>query len=296
MASSHLVSAISGDTQPRYFWSDVVLVGLGLSTAILTALVVALVALSVGIAIHLYFVWFVLPAGAFLCGMAAAAGYPLGALVIGRRPGRLAFAGMIVGGPLSFLLIFAFQYVLTTVEGRPVAAEIPFGTFVDSSIRNTGLNYRWRPAKTPPLGPAGYPFAALSLLGFFVGSAAIRTTPPLRRTACDRCARYMRDRASLSEYVSTPQLAARFSYARSLLTAGESDSAMELIGSSAETDTNHRLMLDLKSCDPCGRDYYHLRVMNWDTMAQPPWVVLKGSELEGQVDRRDSGLQRDPLS
>jgi hypothetical protein len=276
----------------RCLGSDAVLVGLGLSTAVLTAIAVAVVALSLGMAIHLYFLWGVIPAGAFLCGMVSAAGYPLGAVVIGRRPAKLAYFGVLIGGPLTYLLIFAFEYLLMNVDGRPISTEIPFATFVDASIRNTTLSHRWHASSSPPLGAVGYPFAGLSLIGVIVGSLSIFGTPPFGRTACDRCARYMRDIAAVSEYVGAPQLAARFSYARDLLAAGETDSALKLIGSSTETDGSHQLALDVKSCDACARDYHHLRVLRWDTMARPPWVTVKGAEVERQVFRRSSSPER----
>ena len=280
--------------QPRFFASDVVLVGLGVSSAIVTAIVVALLALSLGFAIHLYFVW-IIPAGAYLCGMASAAGYPLGAIVIGRRPGRLALFGIATGGLLTYLLIFVFEYLLMEVNGRSVSADVSFGTFVDAAIRETTLNVSplRSPARTggPRLGPGGYPFAVLSLLGFIIGSCAILATPPLRRIACDRCPRYVREIARTSGYVAAPLLESTFIYARDLLAKGETTAALQLVGALSQTDLDYRIELDVWSCDACTRDYYDLRVLQWDTMAKPPWVPIKKLNITSRVPRLEPSVQ-----
>ena len=269
-------------TGPRFFSSDVVLVGIGLSTAILTALVIAVVALRFHIALHGVSVWGVIPAGAFLCGIVSASGYALGAKVLGRRPGRLAVAGILAGGPIAYLAVFVFEYLLVDVNGIPISTQLSFPSFVDAVIRATTISYRFHPL-TPQLGLVGYPLAAFKLLAFFAGSLAVFGSPWLHRVSCARCARYMNEVASVSGYGTPPQLPVQFGYVRQLLTAGNSNAATAVVGGLSRTETAHKITLEVSSCEPCQREYHRLRLLHWQTLARPPWVPVKGFDVSGQV-------------
>ena len=278
--SSHTSSL--AETQPRLLLSDVVLVGLGSSTAILAALLLAIVATTFHVAVYGALFWGVIPAGAFFCGGLSASGYALGAKVIGRRPGRLVKVAVFVGGPVTLLLVYAFQYLLLDVNGVPVHQQLSFWSFVDASIRATSISYKMR-IETGSIGVAGYPFAVLNLVGFCAGSAAILTAPWLSAIACDRCARFMPAVTSASGYGTLPPLGVQFSFARRLLLGGETRAAMDLVAGLSQTDADYRMTLDVTSCDTCRRDYHHLRLLKWQTDARPPWVPVKDFNLEGQV-------------
>lgn len=275
--------------RPRLFLSDVVLIGLGLSTTLLTALALAYVALAFGFAVYSVLWWGVIPAGAFACGTLAAAGYALGAKVIGRRPGRLVTVAVVIGGPLTYGLIFLFQYALLDVNGRPVQDQWSLLSFVDAAVRGTSLRYRMS-GESPPLGVAGYAVAALNLAGFFFGSLFILGAPWFRRIACEQCARYMPEPTSVLAHGAREMLNVRFTYARNLLIGGEVRAAVDAVASLPEADANHRLTLDVTSCEACRRDYHHLQLLQWDTHASPPWIPVKGFDEEGQIPRPESEL------
>jgi len=282
-------------TPPKLFWSDVVLAGLGLSTTILSALSLALLNLRAHVALYAFLVWGVIPGGAICCGLVSAIGFELGARVLGKRPGRVARAGILLSGPLGYALIFVFQYLLLDVNGTPISSVLSFGTFVDTVIRGATIKFG-STLHTPQLGAAGYGLVALQAGGFFLGGLGVFAMPSMGRPACAQCGRYLSEPATVTGSGTAAELRPQFAYARKLLSEANSKAASTLIGALPQNDASHRLRLETRACAACELEYCRLSVLEWGYPApergkQPPatWIPVTGLDVGGQVSAAGMG-------
>src|SRR5262245_6601007 len=82
----------------------------GLTTSLLTALILWLVQRKLGFAFYMLAFWFVIPAGAMLSGLVAASGYYGGAWFFGRRPTRVFLINVIMISVATYFFIRYLQY------------------------------------------------------------------------------------------------------------------------------------------------------------------------------------------
>jgi hypothetical protein len=256
---------------PSLLGSDLVFLGIGLSTNILLAIVLAAINIRFHVALWAFVAYFVVPLGAIGCGIVSGFGYELASRVIGRRPGRVATAGIVSGGILTYTLIYVFEYMLADVNGLRVSSLMSFASFIDVSIRGTTFSFNGHRVGGS-LETMGFGVAFLNLLGFWFGSLAVYGMPGLSRVACDRCARYSRTMEPVAGYAAVPQLQPMFTYARALLAEGNADSAREIIAHVGERDATDRLMLESWRCAACRRDYHRLRLEKYQS--GPGYVPL----------------------
>ena len=142
----------------------------GLVSSFLTAIVVATIDYFTGINIFTFALWFVIPAGALCCGVAAASGYYLGAKYLQQRPTRILLVQMVLIATFTQVLIYWFEYKSLVIEGAHVDQFISFWRYLDVSLTSAHLTVSHMPAfPSPEIGSFGYVLAAIDLIGFQVG-------------------------------------------------------------------------------------------------------------------------------
>src|SRR5258708_33219829 len=92
----------------------------GLTTSILTGLILWFVEQKFGFAFYSWTFWFVIPVGAGIAGFAAASGYYLGAWWFGHRPSRLLLVDILVASGAAFFFIHYLSYSPLQIEGMRV--------------------------------------------------------------------------------------------------------------------------------------------------------------------------------
>src|SRR4051812_24794644 len=90
-------------------FQDFLVTGCGILTSILTALILALIE-RWGLAVYSFTVWFVIPVGAMLAGLAAASGYYVGARYFHHRPTRLLLFNVMSVAVSTYFLINFLNY------------------------------------------------------------------------------------------------------------------------------------------------------------------------------------------
>jgi len=156
---------------------------LGITSSILTAILVLLVQRTVGISIFTWFVWMFIPVGAMLCGFVSASGYFFGALRFERRPNWTLAVTMMVVGIGTYFLIYYLDYVTARL---PVSFEdyvliaLTKARYVDDIDREGS-----------EAGGFGFVIAALQIVGFMLGAGAL-FLKFRDLTACDDCDRFLR--------------------------------------------------------------------------------------------------------
>jgi hypothetical protein len=192
---------------------------------------------------------------------------------------------------MAYALVYAFEYLLVDLDGKPVSRMMSFATFVDGVIRSTTISYRFE-TLTGPLGPGGYALAALNGLGFFFGGFGVYSTPTMRLTACSRCGRYMPAAPQITGYGTPQELTPQFAYARRLLSEGNSPAATAVINKLSRTDSDCRIALAVASCSSCHRENYRLQLQVFKTpLGHVPlgaasgasWKTFEGFDVTDQV-------------
>lgn len=157
----------------------------GLITSLLTGLVLWLIAVKTGFAIHKLTYAFIFPAGAFLSGWAGASGYYVGYQLFKRRPGALLLPNIVAGSLGTFFLIYYLFYLAFRTRPAGALRLISFWSFLDVSIRASVINFEG--VSTPKLGYFGYVTTSLEVAGFALGGLLVYSylrAPPY----CSRCA------------------------------------------------------------------------------------------------------------
>jgi hypothetical protein len=151
---------------------DFLVIGFGIGTSVLTALILALVETKLGFALYSFMWWFVIPAGALISGFAAASGYYLGAKLFNHRPTRLLLFNIVSVAVTTYFLVNYLNYSLMEIKGQSVSELIPFDKYMDIVLTHQSMEFRVRGAKlgeTGEMGNWGYFTAVLQILGFAAG-------------------------------------------------------------------------------------------------------------------------------
>src|SRR5689334_18618076 len=88
----------------------------GLTTSVLTAVVVLLIERWVNFSIFTMSFWVIVPVGALLTGCGAASGYYIGAVLTDRKPGKQLLVSMVIVSGGTFFLIYYLQYLTMEVD------------------------------------------------------------------------------------------------------------------------------------------------------------------------------------
>lgn len=151
-------------------------------------------------------VWFVVPAGALIAGMGAAAGYYAGARIADSRPTRLLLVNMVLVSASTFFAVHWLRYD-AVIGARGLEDRVSFWRFLDESLTHLSMTMRSHGAalgSTGELGVFGYGVAALQILGFAMGGfivyGALAKLP-----FCERCARYLAARGQQKRFADTAE-------------------------------------------------------------------------------------------
>ncbi len=239
------------------------LVGLcGLTTSLVTAVILWWAEIRFGFAFYTWMFWFIVPAGALLSGLAGASGYYAGARIFNHRPTPLMLLNVLLASVGTFFTIYYLSYITLEVQGKAISDYVTFGQYLDIAIRSTSLVFRSRSTEigaTGELGGLGYGVAILQILGFAVGGLVLYrylVSVPY----CERCSRYFSRKGKQVRYTgdaegleaSTVQIFSDFS-------EGAIASAIEkhrTFGSPTFLRGKHlRSMIVVRHCKNCGQHW-----------------------------------------
>lgn len=177
----------------------------GLSKEVVTTLAgiaaaVGMVAINVGAqrALDLDFLGltyaFILPVGAILGGLGAAAGYYFAARITSTLPSRRMLFEMLAIGVSTWLLMHWVDYAtMRFANGALVRDALPFVDYLQLRTEHLQLTIESASTNstTPELGLLGYAHELLQVAGFLAGGF-IMWTALKRHEACTPCSRYAR--------------------------------------------------------------------------------------------------------
>src|SRR5258708_34514017 len=95
----------------------------GVAPSLLTVALIVLIEQLLDVSVFTWMLWFLVPAGAILCGIVAASGYFVGALLLHRRPGVPLLISMMAVSCAPFFLIYAVHY-------WPMRGRVPLGEYM----------------------------------------------------------------------------------------------------------------------------------------------------------------------
>src|SRR6187399_70670 len=127
-------------TAPSSPLADALACACGLITSLLTGILLWSITINSHFALQKLTLWFVIPAGAFLSGWAAASGYFFAYQMYQRRPGRLLLPSVLAASIGTFLLIYYLIYLSFRSALAGLGAEMSFPAFLDLAIRSTTLS------------------------------------------------------------------------------------------------------------------------------------------------------------
>jgi hypothetical protein len=175
-------------------------------------------------------------------------------------------AGALALSSLTFFLVNYLDYYFLTVDGEHVRDYISFGRYLAISLDNMSMSVCHGGVcfgTGLALGPFGYLVAALQILGFFLGGAAVYG---YLRTAiyCDTCSRYFTFKQTITRYFAdAPSAAAHYRELLALLKGGRYQEAIArhaAAGSEARhADSKVASVVQLRYCRTCLR--HHIQVV-----------------------------------
>jgi hypothetical protein len=164
----------------------------GLVTSVLTAAIVTIIDIWTGFNVFTFSALVVLPAGAGICGFAAASGYYLAAKFLHKRPTRILLLQMVVIAAFTQFLIYWLEYKLLVYDGTHVADVVPFFQYLDISLTTAHMKIgRSLQSDAGAVGSFGYWLAFFDFLGFILGAAVVYINLQSLPT-CKPCNKYLR--------------------------------------------------------------------------------------------------------
>jgi hypothetical protein len=175
---------------------------IGIATFLLTVVAVVLIEHFTSFNIFTLSFFVVIPAGALICGAAAASGYYLGALWLHTRPTFLILAQILLVAAIAQLAIYYGEYRLLDLgDGRMASDVVNFEDYLDVYLSSTHLRVGRGAVDTGAVGNFGRVLAFIQFLGFIVGGifvfVMLRVYP-----VCEKCGRYLRTLAKRSQLFS----------------------------------------------------------------------------------------------
>ncbi len=176
---------------------DELVIGAGLlTTALALGLVYLVNANAEDFNVMGFYLWFIVPIGAILVGVAAGSGYGIASWMSDLKIGGALL--WIVGG-LLVLSYFAANYLEFRSLG-PLAFDdgsaVSFWAYFDHVTRNQGYQVDGKTV-AETLGAWGYGLRLLEVVGYAGGGLAVPIAM-MRKPYCDTCRRYMRSRNLLT--------------------------------------------------------------------------------------------------
>jgi hypothetical protein len=176
----------------KNFFNSLNVAMLGLITSVAVAFGVAFLQNSTDFNLFSYFFWFIVPVGAFACGLAAASGYALGAIIFQTRANLWLFLLMLVITALTQILIYYFEYSSAKfTNGQSVSQSLDFWEYLNRMLTETHYQVGRRGRDTGEVGNFGYVLAGLQFVAFVIGSLAVFVWL-LTKPYCATCQKYYR--------------------------------------------------------------------------------------------------------
>jgi hypothetical protein len=201
--------------------------------------------------------WFVIPAGAILCGVAAASGYMVGARFTGQRPTPALLTIMLLTSLGTYLLIHWLHYHALNPGPAAINEQISFLRYFNLEVTHQSLRTEYRGielGQVDDVGRFGYVIAILQLLGFCSGAFANYVFLK-KMDHCVKCDRYFRRKGVQSRKAnSEDELDAVVNQVQQMFSTGQIQAALDYHDQSGERASNHlnrSSTMSLKSCPAC---------------------------------------------
>ncbi len=247
---------------------DFLVAGLGATTSIITAVILAAVELRFDFSLYTWMFWFVIPAGAILCGFAAASGYYLGARLFNHRPTGILLLNMVAISVATFFLIHYLDYFFIEIDGKAVRELITFSQYLDIEMSYTAVQFNIRAhpiGEAVEIGSWGYLYAALQMLGFAVGRVAVyfhlKSLP-----YCDSCSKYLAKKGIQTRYTASSEtLTNAVKDIIQCLSESRFQDAIAVHAKTAGSDTYQkelvlRSQIQIKRCKSCNQHWLKFTV------------------------------------
>jgi hypothetical protein len=281
-----------GRTIGRKLTQDLIVTSFGAATSLLTAVILFVLDQNFEVSFYTWSLDYVLPAGAILSGLAASAGYYLGARCFDYRPTWRILVSIVAVSVGTFFLVHWLTFRFLQVAGRPLSEQISFFAYLDWLFRHQSLRplaeSGGRAVTTGALGLWGYLFAGLQVAGFALGGVCVF----LRLAAipyCEKCSRYFGAGSKQERLTSDPhRFAALLKEVAAAFDAGRLSEAIGRHTRSEEPTPTRKCRfkstLDLCRCSGCGT--YRLGFCAHERFGNG-WKRIKGAKL--------AGLHEEPL-
>ncbi len=259
----------------------------GYISCMLTAAILWQIQAQTQFAFYLYSVWFVIPVGAIVSGLVASSGYYFVARILNHRPTRLLLLNILIGAVATFFLIYYFQYLTQTANGKHVAELMSYPQFVNTSLRSTVLQLDSdSTGASGALGGWGYLFALLQVAGFAYGGFAVYrhlSTKPF----CDRCSRYMAWQGKQIRYApnNDDSKTAMQNISRELASGAMSEAIAEanaLGNPKRQKEDRLRTWTTIKHCKKCDRHWAKFMVQQKRGFR---WIFVPGFTASAYADQ-----------
>jgi hypothetical protein len=259
----------------------------GYVTCMVTAFILWQIQAQTQFAFYLYSVWFVIPVGAIVSGVVASSGYYFVARIFNHRPTRLLLVNILIGAVATFFLIYYFQYLTQTANGKRVADLMSYPQFVSSSLRSTLLQLDTDTSgPSGALGSWGYLFALLQVAGFAYGGFAIYKHL-VGKPYCDRCSRYMAAQERHLRYApNSDEAKAAMSRITAELAGGAMTAAIDEAKTLGTLRREHgdvlRAWTTIKHCTKCDRHWAKFMVQQKSGFN---WKFVRGYVASAYADQ-----------
>jgi hypothetical protein len=227
--------------------------------------------------------WFVIPIGAFLCGMVAGSGFLLGHRMMNRLPTAVTFVAAGLGGIAGYFLIFGLTWWFTSIGNMRLHDVVGFPQYLQVMVENQSV--RFRNGAPIDLGKWGYPRFVINLAGFAIGVVCMVAIAG-GKAYCAKCRRYLTTVGTQTRVFSDPDTAAAaLQPVIAALSAGRVQEALDRHSACDAADRKGFLTTAIKveMCGGCGMHVATLRASSiTDNGAQP----VRGFEYQARTDQR----------
>lgn len=237
----------------------------GIVSSLLTALAVGLIDHFLNFDVTAWFVWFLVPVGATIVGIAAGLGYYFGAVRFGTRLTGLGIAQMMLISGLTLVLIYYEDYMLLkdAFSGWHLYKYLTFENYLNEAF--TQMHFQFASTEIGKAGQLGYFVFVIQLAGVLAGTiipySFLRSEP-----FCSMCNKFLRFIGTRKKFFERQEELDNF---REQLRAAElgSEHYNELMTRSLPLQEGaSKVLLEtcLSVCPECKQERLKEMVKNWD--------------------------------
>lgn len=233
---------------------DLLVILLGLAGAATVAIVIYWLVILVRYPFHGQTVYFVIPIGAFFCGMVAGSGFWLGLRQLERLPTFLTYLAAGLGGAAAYVLIYFLMWWLAEIPGGMLRDKVGFLNFLQYVLQRQRIRVAPGPGPAFEVGKWGYARFAINVIGFTLGVIATVSIGGLKGY-CPKCKRYLGSVGKQFRPESDPDAAAAALHpVIGALQAGRIQEAIELHARLGQPGSQEYLTttIALEACPGCG--------------------------------------------